>query len=320
MKYISLYKIAGFLISLIVFLSCYGCITTPPYNPKTSLSEAITQLLRAIPPGKTIAFVQLTSSGGEKSRLADEMYQRIEPLLIERGNKKDLRFIERRNIKLIIDEWELDSSQFVDGGQDMGARRLLGADLILTGKASIDSPYVRVNLKLTSLEDGRIASAAEGFLSAKKNYYQWEKQKPINPTIPDATPKEDKPPKDNNIRLWANASTYRIGELLTLYFEVSQPMYVTIIDVTPAGEVNTLFPNTYQRDNFCKPGVQYQVPPDNAQFALKITGPKGIDRIKAIGSTGKSSFVSFEVMRGAAITEKLINTSSSRVSITIEIY
>jgi len=52
---------------------------------------------------------------------------------VEKG--RVLGFVERKDLKLIFDEWALDS--FGDTG-DVGARTLLGADLIITGKVRID--------------------------------------------------------------------------------------------------------------------------------------------------------------------------------------
>ncbi len=90
---------------------------------------------------------------------------------------------------------------------------------------------------------------------------------------------------DVNFKLWTNEAEYTIGENMLVNFSIDQPMFVRIVVINSVGEVSTLFPNVYQSDNYCKPGVIYQVPPHQADFALDIGGPSGTDKIRAVAST-----------------------------------
>jgi hypothetical protein len=85
-----------------------------------------------------------------------------------------------------------------------------------------------------------------------------------------------------NITLSTNSADFNIGEQLVVSFTVDKPMYVRLVTVNSEGKVANLFPNPYQSDNYAKPGVQYQIPPRNAKFALKIRGPVGTDKIRAL--------------------------------------
>lgn len=91
--------------------------------------------------------------------------------------------------------------------------------------------------------------------------------------------------EDGSLKLWTNKSDFSIGENMVVSFSVDKPMFVRLVVINSAGEVSTLFPNVYQSDNYCKPGVMYQVPPQSADFSLDIGAPRGVDKIRAIASS-----------------------------------
>ena len=91
-------------------------------------------------------------------------------------------------------------------------------------------------------------------------------------------------PDTGTITLRTDKSSYQIGEQLNLSFTVDKPMFVRIAVINAKGGVSTLFPNPYQSDNYCKPGVAYSIPPRGADFTLDIGGPAGKDKIRAVGS------------------------------------
>lgn len=90
---------------------------------------------------------------------------------------------------------------------------------------------------------------------------------------------------DGNLTLWTNKTDYDIGEKMIVNFSVDKPMFVRLVVINSSGEISTLFPNVYQSDNYCKPGITYQVPPQRADFTLDIGGPSGIDKIRAVASS-----------------------------------
>jgi len=89
---------------------------------------------------------------------------------------------------------------------------------------------------------------------------------------------------DGNLTLWTNKTDFNIGDKMVVSFSVDKPMFVRLVVINSSGEISTLFPNVYQSDNYCKPGVTYQVPPRSADFTLDIGGPSGTDKIRAIAS------------------------------------
>ncbi len=90
---------------------------------------------------------------------------------------------------------------------------------------------------------------------------------------------------DGNLTLWTNKPAYSIGEKMTVNFTVDKPMFVRLVVINSSGEISTLFPNVYQSDNYCKPGVTYQIPPQSAEFSLDVSGPSGTDKIRAVASS-----------------------------------
>lgn len=91
---------------------------------------------------------------------------------------------------------------------------------------------------------------------------------------------------DARLSLFLNKSQFNIGDTLEVGFTVNKPMYVRMVVINPKGEVTTIFPNVYQSDNYCFPGKIYSVPPSPyADFSIKIEGPVGIDKIRAVASS-----------------------------------
>lgn len=90
---------------------------------------------------------------------------------------------------------------------------------------------------------------------------------------------------DANLKLWTNKQDYSIGETMEVSFSVDRPMFVRLVVINSSGEISTLFPNAYQSDNYCRPGVTYQIPPPQAEFSLDIGGPAGIDKIRGVASS-----------------------------------
>ena len=291
-------------------------VAKAPAHPP--LSKSLSILFDPVPPNQMIAFVDFTDSSGVRTKLADKVYQRIEPSVISAGIKRGHKFIERRDLKLILDEWDLD--MFVVGEEDKGARSLLGADLILTGMVSVENSWAYLTFKLTSLDGGQIVSAGDGWLFSEKFSQQaGHEKKEIGAIHPEKKAKNISGSTDGSLRLWTDRSEYKIGDELTIFFDVMKPMYVQLIDVTPSGEITTIFPNDYQPDNFCRPGTKYQVPPADARFALEVTGPAGTDRIKALASETPLPPNTGINTRGIKFTQKIMSAASVRTVISFDI-
>ena len=124
---------------------------------------------------------------------------------------------------------------------------------------------------------------------------------------------------DNQLRLWTNASSYRIGDAMTLFFEVSAPMHVRVLSVSSAGEIATLFPNEYQPQDVVEPGRSYAMPPPNAPFTLHISGPAGEDAIMVIASPGPFPPDLSVLTSQGEFTNDVLTTVPTRARLSIKV-
>ncbi len=124
---------------------------------------------------------------------------------------------------------------------------------------------------------------------------------------------------DNQLRLWTDQSSYRIGDPMNLFFQVSTPLHVRILSVSSSGEIATLFPNQYQPQDLVQPGRPYQMPPADAPFTLNVAGPAGEDRIMGIASPRPfPSDLAVLTPRGE-FTDAVLTSVPTRARLSIEI-
>ena len=89
-----------------------------------------------------------------------------------------------------------------------------------------------------------------------------------------------------HIKLWTNKNVYQPGDPIEFSFRSDMDCYLTLIDVATEGVIRVIFPNKRHPENFIKAGRTYNIPGDY-NFQLKITGPSGVERVKAIATTQK---------------------------------
>jgi len=285
-------------------------------HAKPTLYGAAERLLQDVEQGKVIGFVDLVGSNGEASKLSAEIFQQIEPVLIREGIKKKLSFIERKNLKLVFDEWALNLS---GATADAGAGALLGADYIITGKVRLDGDFVQCSLKLIQLENGKILAVAEGYVKAQPYYYDWEDLEKDTVAKNSQLALNTGESSDGMLRFWTDKNQYFPGDTIEIFFKVSEPLYVQIIDVTPDGEVTIIYPNVYQPGRLCEPGRVYRIPPEKAEFALEVTPPAGVDRLKALASTSPFPNTLAAGTRGIRLTKNIVNSAAVRAALSFKI-
>lgn len=81
------------------------------------------------------------------------------------------------------------------------------------------------------------------------------------------------------------AGVYAIGEAVGLFVEARKDAYVTVITVSPKGEIVKLFPNAGQRENFLRAGTRIQVPDPATGARLQVFGPVGKENIRVFSSS-----------------------------------
>jgi len=101
-----------------------------------------------------------------------------------------------------------------------------------------------------------------------------------------------RPPEDSglDVRIWTNKKAYRINENARVYFELNKSAYVYILDYTPQGKVNLIYPNKWEGNEKRSPGT-HSLPSGNYQFG--VTGPTGTEYLQALATTKKIDIYQF---------------------------
>ena len=90
------------------------------------------------------------------------------------------------------------------------------------------------------------------------------------------------------------ARRYRIGDRIVVYFRADQDCYLTLFNIGTSGKLTVLFPNYLFQNNFVTANKIYAIPGEEYPFEYELSGPPGVERIKAIATTSKRNLVDFE--------------------------
>ena len=107
-----------------------------------------------------------------------------------------------------------------------------------------------------------------------------------------------------DVRVWTDKKEYEVKEKIIFYIKSQKNSYLTMLDVSPNGNITVIFPNKFHRDNFIESGVTYQVPSPHYGFEFSVTGPAGLERIKAIVTLNKVSLLKLDLENGFHNLEK----------------
>ena len=293
-------------------------------SPK-KIKEMASQIFSSISKGKVVAFVDFTDASNKVTKSSQSIFLQVEPVVIAEGNRIGLSFIERKDLKLVMDEWNL-SSAFGTEKADPGAQALLGADYILTGKVLITDDNTLCTLKLVDLISGKIVTSVSGKANSIKEDKRLQTTVPIPPPTSLSTQINAEKinsntiiSNDSKLSMWTSKWAYAIGDKIEIFFSVTEPLFVEIIDITPDGEINRIFPNDSQKDNYCLPGKTYKIPPEKGDFELLVTPPTGVDRIKAIASPVAMDVAAAAKTRGIQFTKTLVNATQTRANLSVVI-
>lgn len=80
---------------------------------------------------------------------------------------------------------------------------------------------------------------------------------------------------------------YKMGDNITLFFRSNRDCYLTLFNIGTSGKLTVLFPNSLFEDNFIRAGQIYAIPGEGYPFEYKLSGPPGVEMVKAIATTSK---------------------------------
>lgn len=90
------------------------------------------------------------------------------------------------------------------------------------------------------------------------------------------------PPEPLMVEVQVDKPLYRIGEFIVLTARSNQDCYLALYDISTEGEVTQIFPNRYAEDNLIRGGQIYRIPTQTDSFDYEVTGPPGIERVRAV--------------------------------------
>ena len=84
------------------------------------------------------------------------------------------------------------------------------------------------------------------------------------------------------IEVQVDKPVYRAGELIVLTVRANRNCYLALYDTSTEGEITQIFPNKYAVDNLIQGGQIYRIPSQSDNFDYEVTGPPGIERVRAV--------------------------------------
>jgi hypothetical protein len=84
------------------------------------------------------------------------------------------------------------------------------------------------------------------------------------------------------VSIWTDKSVYVVGDVALIYFTLSEPAFVYILDFQPDQIVRQIFPNAYSQNNFLGAGTH--VLPDGP-YRFVVAPPVGDEQLQLIASS-----------------------------------
>lgn len=82
--------------------------------------------------------------------------------------------------------------------------------------------------------------------------------------------------------LSANKSSYAIGDTIIFTIKANSDCYLTLYNTKSTGVASQIFPNEFASDNLLTGGTTYEIPDENDMFDFIVTGPTGLEYVKAV--------------------------------------
>jgi hypothetical protein len=108
-------------------------------------------------------------------------------------------------------------------------------------------------------------------------------------------------PRDISIIPASTLCSYRIGDRITFFFHSDQDCFLTLFNMGTSGSVTVLFPNRLFQDNFIRANRTYSIPGKGYSFEYVLSGPAGVEIIKAIATKEKVNLADLDFSQKDAI-------------------
>jgi len=162
-----------------------------------------------------------------------------------------------------------------------------------------------VSSTISAADDALVISASDGFSSASAAEGQPAGKAPAGIQSSQENSYLQKLSKIHNpgssfsVKLWVagQPKAINIGDKINFFFQTPRDCYLTLLDMATNGDITILFPNKFHPNNLVKAGKQYAIPGDY-NFEMTISGPTGIEKVKAIATLQPARLFNINLSRG----------------------
>lgn len=160
------------------------------------------------------------------------------------------------------------------------------ADTVLDGVYFVEGEKVIVALDLKDLK-GRLFGSAKSRIP--KSIIHAGLDNPEAAALADVGDTYGKE-KKTGVRiltgLGGDFPVYLEGDIIRLFVQVQEPLYVYVYDIEPEGKVNRLYPpSLFFSEHRFEPGRLYPLPDETHPFEYMVLPPFGMDLVKVFAST-----------------------------------
>ncbi|MEW6379705.1 MAG: FlgO family outer membrane protein [bacterium] len=267
------------------------------YPWSEGIVKLVEEVIARIYTNATTAGAAASSSSSKVAVLDFSEARSEERLILSRVLESDLRTTLAKVDGFVV----IDEEGSPDKARDRDLRekaRALKADYYLSGVYWLYDQGLRINAKLVDTDDGTLVSTARIIiardsidsadlksLDSKSGHSQNQDTAPAYDLTLDKVYFSEEEERKFSIDLWTDRSDYKTGDSLTLYVKSDRDCYLSLLDIGTSGKLTVIFPNPLQKDNFIRGGRTYSIPsPEFGGVNITVSGPAGIERIKAIAS------------------------------------
>ena len=278
---------------------------------KDGMTELSNQLIRNIPPGMNptlgvLVFRDLRIN--QITPFSRIFMEDIKNILAQADNLnvKEVKFTKENSADEIAKQYGL--NYYITGSYRMEQGGLdIRSSLIETGTNNLHSS-ANTLIRREDLNPNDLLlleATADEFNHIQSNRkYQESLEKLINL----------KPNKSSfNIKVWTDKNEYEIDQEIVFNIKSDKSGYLTLLDISPNGNITVIFPNKYHEDNFIRQEVTYKVPTPSYGFDFKVQGPTGLERIKAIVTSNSSPLLHLDLTKGFHTIKKGTTIGSNEI-------
>ncbi len=130
--------------------------------------------------------------------------------------------------------------------------------------------------------------------------------------------------KSINVKVTMDRSEYKIGDMAHISAKSNVDGYLTLIDIATSGNVQVIFPNHWQTNNFVRAGQKIAVPDTGETDYIIVDGPAGTNKVLAVITREPSALTLPDLSQGVGrvtyrdlkIMPKTLKSTSYNYSIT----